>query len=271
MLSPRGIDCGRGHPQAAVIRGLICDRLGDRSLTGDQLEGVTRGRRGVEYFEQDGGDVRAGDVTSPGLIGQFHPSRPRVVRQMTGAYDSDVECIARADHVVRVTFRAQVGDEHRITDLVRRLDVGSHCRNHDVPPRARGLSSVCQQDGGVTVDGLLARRSAAGPRTRGEHDRIGTPDVRRNVGDRGFFEVHHHRLGARGFEVGDMVRVPDQPDCRVAAVGEQPFEDEGDLAVPTGDDDAHASTLAAPAGRVSAPCRSCSSAARRCIRSVWAV
>ena len=40
-----------------------------------------------------------------------------------------------------------------------------------------------------------------------------------------------------------MVGVPDEARCRVSALREQPFEDQGDLAVSTGDDDAHVAML----------------------------
>ena len=45
------------------------------------------------------------------------------------------------------------------------------------------------------------------------------------------------------FEVRGVPGVSDETGDRVAALGEQAFEDQGDLAVSTGDDDAHAAML----------------------------
>ncbi len=151
---------------------------------------------------------------------------------MPGTHDCGVECLARPDRVVRSAFRAQVRHEHRIADVVRCLDIGSDRGDHHIAPHTRGLGRVGEQNGGVTVDRLLARRSAARSRTGGEHHRVGILQVRRNIGGGGRFEVDDHRLGAGRLQVGGVVGVPDQPDCRVSALGEQPFQDEGDLPCP---------------------------------------
>ena len=61
----------------------------------------------------------------------------------------------------------------------------------------------------------------------------------RDLVDRGALEIDDHRFGAHCFEVGSVRRVSDETGDRVAALCEQPFEYQGDLAVSTGDDDAH--------------------------------
>lgn len=57
--------------------------------------------------------------------------------------------------------------------------------------------------------------------------------------DRGVLQVDDDGLGADGFEVTRLLGVADQADRRVATLGEQSFEDQGDLAVSAGYDDAH--------------------------------
>ena len=127
--------------------------------------------------------------------------------------------------------------------LVGCLDVGSHRGDHHIAADLRGLGGVGEQDRCVAVDRLLARRSAARARTRREHHRVGSSQVCRNVVDRGALEIDDHRFGARCFEVRRVRRVSDEARDRVAALREQPFEDQGNLAVSTGDDDAHVAML----------------------------
>jgi hypothetical protein len=68
--------------------------------------------------------------------------------------------------------------------------------------------------------------------------------MRGDLVDRSVLEVDDQRLGARRFEVRCVRGIADEARYRVPALREQSFENEGDLAVPAGDDNAHRSTLA---------------------------
>ena len=217
--------------------------VGDRGVAGDHLERLTGGARRVEHREQYRGDVLARDVAAAGFVCDRDLPRPRIVDEMTRPNDRPVQRGPRPDVVVRSAFRAQVRHENRIACLVRRLDIGSHRRDHHVAADLRGLGGIREQDRCVAVDRLLARRSAARARARGEHHRVGSRQMSRDIVDRGVLEIDDHRFGTRCFEVRGVRRVSDEARDRVAALREQPFEDQGDLAVSTGDDDAHAAML----------------------------
>ena len=52
-------------------------------------------------------------------------------------------------------------------------------------------------------------------------------------------EVAQHGVSADRLQIADVVGIADQPAGRVAAVGEELLEAEGDLAVAAGDEDVH--------------------------------
>ena len=103
----------------------------------------------------------------------------------------------------------------------------------------RGLDALQRA---AEVDRLLALRPAPGSRAGGEDDRVGAADVRPDVIG---LEVAEHGMGPVGLEVGDVVRVADQPACGVATLREQSQEATGDLSVPSGDEDVHSPRLLA--------------------------
>jgi hypothetical protein len=72
--------------------------------------------------------------------------------------------------------------------------------------------------------------------------------------DVGLLEVEHEGAGPRGLEVGGVVGVADDADRVVPGVGESAFEEQGDLAVSSGDDDSHASSEH-PGSRSALSCR----------------
>ena len=219
------------------------NRLDDRGVAGDHLERLAGGVRRVEDGDQHRRDVLTGDVAAAGLLRDRHLSRPRIVDEMTRPNDRPVKRGPRPDVVVRSAFRAQVRDEDGIACLVGCLDVGSHRGDHHIAADLRGLGGIGEQDRCVAVDRLLARRPAARARTRREHHRVGSSEMGRDIVDRGALEIDDHRFGSSCFEVGGVPGVSDEAGDRVAALREQPFEDQGDLAVSTGDDDAHVAML----------------------------
>ena len=112
-------------------------------------------------------------------------------------------------------------------------DVAAH------PGRLRGLDELHR---GAEVDGLLALGPAAGPRARGEHDRVRAAHGVAQVVGR--LHVEHDRLAPVRLDVGDVVGVADDPANPVAAAREQARQMPGDLAVRTGDDDVHGAIIA---------------------------
>ena len=107
---------------------------------------------------------------------------------------------------------------------------------------AGGLGRVGEQDRGVAVDGELALGGAAGAGTGGEHRGIRVLQHLADLVDRGVLEVEHDGGRAGGVDIRPMVGVADDGDGFVPGLREESFEDEGDLAVTSGDDDAHRSS-----------------------------
>ena len=85
-----------------------------------------------------------------------------------------------------------------------------------MPSRLRGVD---QLDGGAEIHRLLALRPAARSRARGEHDRVGALDERREVvlG----LHVADHRLGAARLQVGRVLRVADHAAHPLAAPAQE--------------------------------------------------
>ena len=81
--------------------------------------------------------------------------------------------------------------------------------------------------------------AAAAATTRGEDDGVGSVEVAGERVDVGLLEVEDEGTGPRGLEVGGVVGVADDADGVVPGVGESAFEELGDLAVSSGDDDSH--------------------------------
>ncbi len=194
-----------------------------------------------------------------------HVSGCRVIGKSARPHDGPVQRAAFPDRLVGNAFRAQIDLE----DLVvgGGLRIGGHRGHHHVSPDACGFRRVGEQDGRVAVDGLLACRAAAGTRPRGEHDGVGADQLRGDLIDRGLLQVDDQRRGARGLQVRNLCRVPDESGDRVAPLRQQPLEDQRDLSVSACDDYAHALVLtrrriaAQAAGRASggrrSPRRSC--------------
>src|ERR1044071_2936953 len=63
--------------------------------------------------------------------------------------------------------------------------------------------------------------------------------MRSHVVDGGLLQVEDQCLRADRLQVCHMIRIADEARDGVASLGEQSFENQGDLAVPAGDDDAH--------------------------------
>ena len=62
-----------------------------------------------------------------------------------------------------------------------------------------------------------------------------------DLADGRVLEVEHHGGRACGIDVGAVLGIADDRDGFVPGLREESFEDEGDLAVTSGDDDAHGS------------------------------
>ena len=162
---------------------------------------------------------------------------------MTRPNDRPVQRCPRPDVAVRSAFRAQVRHENRIACLVGRLDVRSHRGDHHIAATCAVSAASASRTAASRSTVSLRAAPLPGPAPAREHHRVGSPEVGRNIVDRGALEIDDHRFGARCFEVRSVRRVSDEAGDRVAALCEQPFEDQGDLAVSTGDDDAHVAML----------------------------
>ena len=150
------------------------------------------------------------------------------------------------DGLVGGGLGAQVGREHRIGCGVVGTPVGADRRDHQVAADPGVERGVGQQDRGVPVDGLLARRAAAGSRARGEHHGVGAPHVLGHLGDRRLLQVHHHGLGTGGLQIRDLRGVADQTGDGITARRKQPLQDQRDLSVPARDHDPHVITSIGP-------------------------
>jgi hypothetical protein len=95
---------------------------------------------------------------------------------------------------------------------------------------------------GVTAEVAFARLRAYAY----AHDRS-LVEVAGEVVDGRVFQVADDRVCAGGGERRHMVGVADEAHGGVTAAGEFPFQQSGDLAVASGDDDAHTANLSAPA------------------------
>ena len=160
-----------------------------------------------------------------------------VVGEPAGAYDGPVE-VARAQVVVGRLLGPQVHLEHVVA--VRVGLVGAHRGDHHVAPYAGLLRGVGEQHRGALVDGLLARGAAVRAAAGGEHHGVGALD---DVGQRG------RRRRARGRARRPRRRSPRRRRrgrgcgrCRPASSPRSAsslLEQQGDLSVSSGDDDAH--------------------------------
>ena len=89
----------------------------------------------------------------------------------------------------------------------------------------------------------LRGSAAARPGAGGEHHRVGARELRGQFVDGGGLQVADHGPRTGRLDVVDVVRVADQPDDLVAALGQQPLQQQRDLPVSTRDHHAHAVTV----------------------------
>ena len=105
------------------------------------------------------------------------------------------------------------------------------------------MGGVGHEDGGSTVDGVLARGTTAGPGAGREHHRVSPGQQRRDIVGRGRLQITDDSFGAGFLHVGDVGRVPDQRDGLIAALSQEALQQERDLPVPARDHYAHAVSL----------------------------
>ena len=101
------------------------------------------------------------------------------------------------------------------------------------------MRGVSEQNRAVPVHRQLAGGTAVRSPARCEHGGVDTVPVGREGSRVGVLEVEHQRLAADPLEIGCLVRVADDADRLMPRFGEQPLQDQGDLAVTSGDDDLH--------------------------------
>ena len=200
----------------------------------EQLVGPADGVLGLEHREQDRGDVLARDLAvAAEARRQVDLAAAGRVGQPARAHDRPVE-VRAGERLVGVVLGLLVGP-HLLGG--RRGVARAHRGDHQVAAHAERLGGLDQLDRAAVVDGALALGPAAGAGAGGEHDRVGGAEVRGRVV---LLEVAQHRHGAVGLEVGRVVGVADQAAGVVAGGGELPEEMAGDLSVPAGDEDIHA-------------------------------
>ena len=137
-----------------------------------------------------------------------------------------------------------VGRPDLVTAGLRRL-AGSHRGDlHESADRGP-FGGVGHQHGGRPVDRVLARGATARTSTGREYHRVSPGQQHRDIPGRGRLQVADDSFGAGLAHIGDVGRVPDQPDGLVAALGEQALQQERDLPVPARDHYTHAASLAA--------------------------
>ena len=196
------------------------------------------GARLVQNRDEHRCDIFAGNAPAARRFADRHAPGARVVGEAARTHDGRAQRGAGPDRFVGSPFRAQIRLEDRIVS--GGLRVGGHPGDHQIPIDSCGFGCVRQQDGRVPIDGLLARRPAARPRARGEHDGVGAAHMFSDLVDRGLLQVDDYGLGTGRFEVRGLRRRADEPCDGVATLRKQAFEDQRDLAVSACDDDAHA-------------------------------
>ena len=195
------------------------------------------------------GDVFAGNAPAAGGVGDRHAPGPRVIGEHARPH------YGRRFNAVRARIASSAAPFARryawkTGSSAVACGSARHRGDHQIPVDTRGFGGVGQQDRGVAVDGLLARRAAArDPRPRRTRRRRRRAGVRRPPSNRGALQIHDNRFGARRFEVGGLRRVADESGDGVAALREQALEDQRDLSVSARDDDAHALPLPVGAQR----------------------
>ena len=158
-----------------------------------------------------------------------------LVGQPAGADDRVVEP-AGPQVVVGLALGAQVDGERVVAGSV---GVRPHAADHHVAVGAGGLGGVDQLHRAAVVHRHLALRPASRAGAGREHDRFGVPDRGGDLLVGGVLEVADDGLGAGRLDVTGVVGIADQRADFVPALGEQAGECQGDLAVTSGDGDAH--------------------------------
>jgi hypothetical protein len=148
---------------------------------------------------------------------------------------TDEVCLARA-------LGAQVAREHGVHPGFR-LAARPHRGHEHVATDPRERRAVGQERGAAPVDSVLALGSAARSSARCEHDRVGTRESARDVVHGRGLEIEHDGARAVGLDVGDVIRVADESDRRVAPCDERPGQAPSDLTMPPCHHDAHGSTV----------------------------
>ena len=133
---------------------------------------------------------------------------------------------------------------------------GTEVRDHDEAADSGILGGIHRPDRGVAVDGVrpLGRPPTG---TRGPDDRVVPAEEIRQLLEVERLDVGHDGLSAGLFDVGAVLRIADDGGHRLAALGQERFEEEGDLAVAADDEGArghaifvsHETSLRDPAPR----------------------
>jgi hypothetical protein len=109
---------------------------------------------------------------------------------------------------------------------------GSHRGDLHEPAGPGPFGGIGHQHRGGPVDGVLARRAAARTGASGEHHRVSPGQQHRDITGRGRLQVADDGFGAGLVHIGDVGRVPDQPDRLVTAVGQKALQQQRDFPCP---------------------------------------
>src|SRR5215217_7690345 len=204
-------------------------RLGDRDLSGQDLESLVVRVLVFERIGEGTGDVFAGDLTPPtDLLGRLYGSRSLILSQAAGTYYGVGEATA-----LQTFVGAGLGAEIRTHRLRAPLRiVRANRAEHQVAAHPTFLRGLDQLGGPAVVHCLLALGPAPWSGAGGEDDRIAALDGLLDTPlDLLFFEVQQHGFGAVRLDVARLLLLADQPPHLVTILRQYPHQTSRRLAV----------------------------------------
>src|SRR5215208_4984395 len=237
------------HLFTNCIRLEPAERLGDRDLSGQDLERLVVCVLVFERMGEGTGDVFAGDLTPPtDLLGRLDGARSLILRQAAGTYYGVVEATA-----LQTFVGAGLGAEIRTHRLRAPLRVVRANRaEHQVAAHPTFLRGLDQLGGPTVVHCLLALGPAPWSGAGGEDDGVAPLDrPPEPSSDLLGFPIDHHRLGAVRLDIACLHLLADESPDLVAIFGQHPYQTPRRLAVRASDQNPHETTSFEPGP----PCR----------------
>ncbi len=166
-------------------------------------------------------------------------SGARIVGQAAGLDDGPVEVTAP-----QVRIRRRLGPQVDLEDVLAGGIglVRAHGGHHEVAPHPCTLGGVREQDRRALVHRLLPGRARPWPATGREDHGVRSAQDGGHLLHRRLLQVKHGSLSTGCLQIGHMGGIADDADRPVTSAGEHLLEQQGDLAVPSGDHDAHLSS-----------------------------